>query len=50
MIFTQAAFFLIWAFTAIMARVVQSRGAENAFEEQFVDLWGTTQHRRRWVS
>jgi len=38
MIFTQAAVFLIWAFTAIMARVVRERGAEGAFEEQFADL------------
>jgi len=38
MIFTQAATFLIWAFSAIMARIVRERGAENAFEEQFTDL------------
>jgi NADH-quinone oxidoreductase subunit H len=38
MIFTQSAVFLIWAFTAIMARVVRAGGAQGAFEEQFADL------------
>lgn len=38
MLFTQAAILLIWAFTAILARVVRTRGAKNAFEEQFTDL------------
>ncbi len=38
MLFTQAAIFLVWAFTAIMTRIVSQRGPENAFEEQFAEL------------
>lgn len=38
MIFTQSAVFIIWAFSAVMARVVTARGAANAFEEQFEAL------------
>jgi NADH-quinone oxidoreductase subunit H len=38
MIFTQAAVFILWVFTAVMARIVGARGAENPFEEQFTGL------------
>lgn len=35
MIFTQAAVFILWVFSAVMARVVAARGPQNALEEQF---------------